>query len=171
MAKMAEQNREMLTKMNQGKDIAAATPATMKGFVPETLAGMKRTSISAEQNQAMGINMTHAEAQFEGENGASLDVSITDVGNMSGPMRMGMVGWTMAQYSRETDNGYEKTGTYNGYKGMEEYNTADKRGTIRVFVAERFIIEVNGSSITMETIKQALGQIDLKKMASLGSGS
>ena len=96
MAKIAEQNREMLTKMNQGKDIAAVTAATMKGFVPETLAGMKRTSISAEQNQAMGINMTHAEAQFEGENSASLDVSITDVGNMSGPMKMGMVGWTMA---------------------------------------------------------------------------
>jgi hypothetical protein len=171
MSNLAAQNREALTQMNQGRQITALTAASLKGLLPETLAGMARTSASAERNQMMGIDMSTAEGQYEGQNDASIGLTITDVGNMSGPMRMGMVGWTMAEYNRETDTGYEKTGVYSGYKGMEEYDTESKSGTIRVFVADRFVIEVDGSNITMDTLKQALGQMDLKKIASMASGS
>jgi hypothetical protein len=168
---MAEQNRQALAQMNQGKQIAAVTAASLKGQLPETLAGMKRTGASAERNQMMGIDMTIAEGQYEGQNDASVGLTITDVGNLSGPMRMGMVGWTMAEYSRETDTGYEKTTTYSGYKGTEEYDNESKSGTIRVFVADRFIVELEGSNTTMDALKKALSQIDLKKIASLASGS
>lgn len=171
MATMAAQTRENLAQMNQGKDIQAVTTDSLKGLLPETLAGMKRTDASAEHNEMMGMNMTKAEGQYEGENDASLSLTITDVGNMSGPVKMGMAGWTMAQYNRQTDTGYEKTTTYDGYKGLEEYNTQDKSGTIHVFVADRFIIELDGSNMTIDTMKQALSQLDLKKIASLASGS
>lgn len=171
MAAVAEQNRQILTQMNQGKQIVAVTPDTLKGTLPATLAGMTQTGASAEQNQAMGINLTHAEGEYAGQNDASLSLQVTDVGNLSGPMKMGMVGWTMAQYDRKTDSGYEKTGTYSGYKGMEEYDNESKSGTIRVFVADRFVIELSGSNTSMDTIKQALGQIDFKKLTSLVSGS
>lgn len=167
----AEKNREILTQMNQGKEIAAVTVETIKTLLPQTLAGMKQADASAERNQMMGIDMTLAEAQYTGDDDASIDLTITDVGNLTGPMRMGMVGWTMAQYSRETDTGYEKTGTYGGYKGVEEYDKENKTGAIRVFVADRFIVEVNGSNVTMDTLKKALEQVDLKKAASLVSGS
>ncbi len=171
LSAVAEQNRQVLTQMNQGKQITAVTPDTLKGFLPQTLAGMAQTNASAEQNQAMGINLTHAEGEYAGQNDASLSLQVTDVGNLSGPMKMGMVGWTMAQYDRKTDAGYEKTATYSGYKGVEEYDNESKSGTIRVFVADRFVIELNGSNTSMDTIKQALGQIDFKKISALGSGS
>lgn len=170
-AAAAEQNRQILTQMNQGKQITAVTPDTLKGMLPKTLAGMTQTNASAEQNQAMGINLTHAEGEYAGQNDASLSLQLTDVGNLSGPMKMGMVGWTMAQYDRKTDTGYEKTATYSGYKGMEEYDNESKSGTIRVFVADRFVLELTGDNTSMDTIKQALNQIDLKKLASLASGS
>ncbi len=167
----AEKNREVLTQMNQGKEITAVTAETIKGLLPETLAGMKQVDASAERNQMMGMDISHAEAQYTGDGDASIDLTITDVGNLSGTMRMGMVGWTMAQYSRETDTGYEKTGTYSGYKGMEEYDKESQSGTIRVFVADRFIVEMNGNNMTMDDLKKALEQVDLKKAASLVSGS
>jgi len=171
MADIAAKNRETLTQMNQGKEIAAVTTATLKGLLPDTLAGLKRTGASAQQNQIMGMDMSHAEGQYEGDNDASLELKITDIGNMSGAMRMGMVGWTMAQYNRETDTGYEKTGTYGGFKGMEEYDNESKHGTIRVYVADRFIVEIDGNSMTMDALKKALDQVDLKKVAALASGS
>lgn len=171
LAAAAEQNRQVLTQMNQGKQITAVTADTLKGILPKTLAGMTQTDASAEQNQAMGISLTHANGQYAGQNDASLSLQLTDVGNLSGPMKMGMVGWTLAQYDRKTDTGYEKTATFNGYKGMEEYDNESKSGTIRVFVADRFILELTGDNTSMDTIKQALSQIDLKKLASLASGS
>ena len=67
--------------------------------------------------------------------------------------------------------GYEKTITYKGYKGMEEYDNSEKDGGIRVFVADRFVVEVHGNQTSMDEIKKAMDEIDLKKMASLVSGS
>jgi hypothetical protein len=172
-AKMAEQNRQALTQMNKGKAIQAVTGETLKALLPADLPGMKRTDASAERTQMMGVDMSKAEGRYsQGENGeGNITVTITDAGNMSGPMRMGMAGWAMTQYSRETDNGYEKTMTYKGYKGMEEYNKSDRNGTVRIFVAERFIVEVDGNGVTMDTLKQALDKIDLAKLSSAASGS
>jgi len=169
-SKIAEQNRQILTQANQGKVITAVSADKIKTLLPETLVGMKRISLSAEKNQMAGVDMSFAEGEYEGQEGTSINLTITDVGNLSGPMKLGMAGWTMAQYSRETDRGYEKTDTYSGYKGMEEYDKENKSGTIRVFVAERFVVELNGNGLTMDTLKQALNQLDLKKVAA-ASGS
>jgi len=172
-AKMAEQNRQALTQMNKGKVIEAVTGDTLKALLPADLPGMKRTNASAERNQMMGMDMSMAEGEYsQGDDGeGNINIKITDTGNLSGPMRMGMAGWTMAQFSRETDNGYEKTMTYKGYKGMEEYNKNDKSGTVRVFVADRFMVEVDGNGITMDALKQALDKIDLAKLSGAASGS
>jgi hypothetical protein len=171
MAKVAEQNRQALTQMNQGKTIEAMPAATLKALLPADLPGMKRTNASAERNQAMGIDISTAEGQYEATDGQGANVSLrlTDVSSMSGPMRMSMAGWAMAEFSRETDTGYEKTTTFSGHKAFEEYNTADKRGTVRVFVVERFIVEIEGEGITMDALKQMLGKVDLKKLAAAGS--
>ena len=57
-AKMAEQNRQTLTQMNQGKVIEAMPAATLKELLPADLPGMKRTNASAERNQTMGVDMS-----------------------------------------------------------------------------------------------------------------
>jgi hypothetical protein len=92
-----------------------------------------------------------------------------DTGNLSGAMRMSLTAWTVGQYNRETDNGYEKTTTYAGYKGVEEYDKQKQAGAFRIFVANRFVVEMEGSGTTMEAIKEAMAKIDLKKLAASGS--
>ena len=169
-AKMAEQNRQALTQMNQGKVIEAMPAATLKELLPADLPGMKRTNATAERNQAMGVDMSNAEGRYEATDGqgARVSIKLTDIGNVSGPMRMGMTGWAMAQFNRETDTGYEKTTTISGYKAVEKYNTQDKRGSLRLFVAERFIVEIEGNGVTMDVLKEMLGKVDLKKLAAAG---
>jgi hypothetical protein len=131
---------------------------------------MKRTDASAERTQTMGFDLAYATGQYQSEDGnANVRISIMDLGNMSGEMRTGMTAWTMMQYSRETDTGYQKTTTYGGYKGMEEYDKTNQTGAIRVFVADRFVVAAEGNGATMDMLKQALDKIDLKKLASLGS--
>ena len=169
-AKMAEQNRQALAEANQGKVIEAVSGATLKELLPAELPGMKRTSASGERNQSMGIDISNAEGRYEATDGqgARVMIKFTDVGNMSGQVRLGMASWAMAQYSRETDTGYEKTTTFNGYKAFEKYNTQDKEGTVSVWVADRFIVQVDGNGVTMDTLKQMLGKVDLKKLAAAG---
>lgn len=165
MADAAAQTQQTLTQMNQGQTVEALSPAVIKEYLPAELSGFTRTDASAERNQMGGVDIAVASGEYEGANGASLSVQVTDAGNLSGPMKMALTSWAMNQYSRETDTGYEKVTTYDGYKAMEQYDNETKDGTLRVFVANRFVVEVDGSQVTMDTIKQAMGQIDLKKLA------
>ncbi len=170
-AKMAEQNRQTLAQMNEGKVVEAVSAATLKELLPADLPGMKRTSASGERNQTMGVDVSNAEGRYEATDGqgASVSIRLTDVGSMTGPVRMGMASWAMMQYSRETDTGYEKTTTFNGYKATEEYRTQNKSGTIRVWVADRFIVEIDGNNVTMDALKEMLGKLDFKKLAAAGA--
>ena len=169
--KMAEENRKALTEANQGKVIEAVPAATLKALLPAELPGMKRSEASAERTQMMGMDMSNAEGRYNAtdNSGADVQIKLTDTGNMSGSMRLSMNAWTMGQYSRETDTGYEKTTTISGYKGMEKYDTQNKEGSLQILVADRFIVEVSGYGVTMETLKQAVDKIDLKKLAACGS--
>jgi hypothetical protein len=172
MAQLAAKNTETLKAMNQGKDIEPISLDTLKNLLPETLAGMKQTSRDAERVNMMGINVASANARYHTDGGdAEFEVEITDVGNVSGPMRMGLTGWALHQYERQTDTGYEKTTTYEGCKAVEEYDRQDQQGTLRIFVSDRFIVEVTGTQTTMDTIKEAMKQIDIKAIKALASGS
>jgi len=170
-AKMAEDNRKALAEMNQGKDIESVPGATLKALLPTELPGMKRTDATAERTQTMGIDMSSAEGEYSAtdNSGGNVLIKMTDTGNMSGSMRMGMSAWTMGQYSRETDTGYEKTTTINGCKAMEKYDTQNKEGSLEILVGDRFIVVIQGYDVTMETIKQAVDKIDLKKLAACDS--
>jgi hypothetical protein len=170
-AKMAEQNRQTLVQMNQGKEVQAVAGATLKDLLPSELPGMKRTKASSEKVNTMGVDMSKAEGRYEAADGgeARMRITFTDLGNLTGPMRTTMVAWTAAQYNRETDSGYEKTTTYSDCKAVEKYNTGTHRGSLRVFVADRFVVEAEGTGLTMDAIKEMLGKVDLKKLATAGS--
>ena len=162
----AAQTRQALKETNQGKDIQPVEMEALKGLLPADLAGMKRTDASAEHNQMMGFDMATAKAEYQAED-SSIQITIVDYGNLSGSMKMGLAGWSMTQYSRETDTGYEKTMTYKGYKGMEKYDKETKSGSVQLFVKDRFMVTVEGNQITMDALKNATDKVDLKKLESL----
>src|SRR5207244_3625129 len=110
-----------------------------------------------------GFNVAKAEGEYRGETEGNIDITITDMGNMSGLTAMA-AGWAMVDLDKETDTGYEKTTTYNGQKAHEQYNREGHHGEISVLVANRFIVEVKGNSVTMDNIKSALGKIDIGKL-------
>jgi hypothetical protein len=170
-AKMAEENRQALAQMNQGKVVEAVSGATLKELLPAELPGMKRTNASGDRNQMMGVDVSTAEGQYEATDGqgASVYIKITDIGGVAAPTRMGMTSWARMQYNSETDTGYQKTITFNGYQGVEEYHTQAKSGTIHVWVADRFIVEIDGEQVSMDTLKEMGGKLDFKKLAAAGS--
>jgi len=171
LAKPAEQNHQALTQMNDGKVIKVVPAATLKDLLPADLPGMQRTDASARQNQTIGVEISIADGQYAATDGgnARVRIMITDIGSLGGSLRMGMASWTAAQSSHETDTGYEKVTVYEGHKAFEEYNTQNLRGALRVLVADRFLVEVEGNGVTMDALKQMLGKVDLRKLAAAGS--
>ena len=78
---------------------------------------------------------------------------------------MVMTYWATIDVDNGNDSEYEKTTTYQGCRAFEEYNHGGPSGTITVLAADRFLMEVSGSRVAIETLKKAAGEVDLKRLA------
>jgi hypothetical protein len=163
---------EAMKKMGEAFGAAAGKKVTpvdfreLKVLLPEELPGMKRTRAEGERAAAMGVNISKAEGEYKKE-GSSVHISLMDMGTLSGMAALATVGWAMAEIDKETETGYEKTSTYQGYKSHEEYNRQSKDGEVTVLVADRFVVEVRGNNLPMEGITAALAAVDLSKLAAM----
>ena len=137
----------------------------LKNLLPAGIGAMKRTSSEGEKGGGFGFLVSHAEARYEGDGGHAT-VKITDPGNLSGMAAMAAM-WMNLELDKESDTGYEKTGTANGRRFHEKYDKASKSGEYTVIVANRFIVEVDGSGIDMATMKKALEQVNIAKLESM----
>jgi roadblock/LC7 domain-containing protein len=141
-------------------------PKKLKELLPADADGLHRKEASSEKTAAMGFGISTANGRYSDDNNASIDVNIIDVAG-TGVAMMGMAAWTLASVDKETDDGYEKTTEYDGYKAYEKYNNKNQDGEISVMVANRYIVEVKGSNVSIDKIKATLKDIDLDKLKGL----
>jgi hypothetical protein len=152
---------------NGGKKVETVDYKILKDMLPADLSGMKRTDATGEKNSAMGMQISNAEGRYSNDNGASMTIKITDIGSMTGLAGMAAYAWAATEIDRESDNGYEKTSNFNGFKSHEKYDKSSKSGDISVLVGNRFVAEVSGNDVDMNAMKDALSKIDLKKLDSM----
>jgi len=147
---------------------AAAEPVDfreLKNLLPADIGALKRKSAEGQKGGGFGIVVSHAEGRYEGD-GGNVDLKITGPGDLSGFAAMAAM-WMNIELDRETDIGYEKTGTANGRRFHEKYDRNAKSGEYTVVVANRFLVEVDGHGIDMPTMKKAVDQVNLAKLESM----
>lgn len=158
-----------LGALMQGSTNAAATLVDfrdLKAMLPAELPGYRRTAAGGERTGAMGISIAKAEGSYESGYGARVTIRLTDTGGTGLASMMG-AGIEMADIDRESDDGYERSTTIAGQKAIEEYNTRRKSGSVKMFVAKRFLVEIEGDEVAPETLTEAATLIDLAKLATL----
>jgi hypothetical protein len=162
------QAMQMLGGQNaNGQRIEPVNFRELKALLPEALPGFKRTEAKGEKAGAMGMVVSQASANYSGEDGAHLDIKLLDIGNLAGPLGLGLAGWASVEIDRETETGYEKSTVLGSNKAFEKYDTRSKHGEVKVLVGNRFIVEVRGRNVQVDDIKAAVGKLDLVKLAAL----
>lgn len=149
---------------NGGKKVETVDYKVLKDMLPADIGGMKRTDASGEKTSAMGMQISNAEGRYRNDAGASMTVKITDIGSMTGLAGMAAYAWSATEIDRESESGYEKTSTFNGFKSHEKYDKSSKSGDISVLVGGRFVAAVEGNDVDMDALKHALSKVDLKKL-------
>ncbi len=137
----------------------------LKALLPGKVAGMDQSDLEGQTSGTMGFTISQASADYRTDD-KSIEISILDAGGMPAAV-MGMAAWSMATIDKETSKGYEKTGTFDGYKSYEKFDNDGKNGQISLLVANRFIVNVEGDRVDMGDLKSAVKQIDLKKLSKL----
>jgi len=164
-AQAAAAGQMMGALLGGGDKVEALAPDMLKPFVPETLAGLKRTDVSAERNGAMGMQFSQANANYSDEAGHSLHLEIGDMGSAKG--LTALAGWAGVESSKETDHGYDKTYQQNGRLTHEEWNTQSKYGEYSIVLGDRFTVKVTGNVDSIDQLKGAVGSLNLGGLEAL----
>ncbi len=173
MEEMAKGMEEMAKALGQMSDevvdskVEPVDYKDLKSLLPGDLRGLNRTDASGEKTSALGMKISQATAEYENNDGGSIEIEITDMGNMNKLVRMTQLAWLATDIDQEGDSGYEKTTTIKGHRAFESWDKDQEYGQVTLFVAERFVVKVDGNNVDMDDIKKAVDKIDLNKLAKM----
>ena len=145
--------------------VEALAPDRIKAFLPDSLGDLKRTSMSAERNNAMGMQISQASADYRGDNNQHISLEVSDTGGAKGFMAMAAA--MAPEEEKQTEHGYEKTYTADGNMVHESWDDQSKSGEYSVVVGKRFTVKATGNTDSIDQLKQAVASIDLGKLESL----
>lgn len=136
----------------------------LKDLLPKKLKKMQRVDIFGETSSMLGIKTSNARAEYEGKNEAQMEIKITDMGTIKGLASMAMAAWVAADIEKESDDGFERTIDYKGYKAYTKYSKSREHGEYKVLVAGRYLVEVEGEQVEMKLVERAIDKINIKKL-------
>ena len=161
-AQMAAAGEVMAALVTGGEQVQPVDHTLLKNMLPGDVAGLKRGEASSESSVIAGIKAAKAQADYSDEQGSTINVSITDMGSTKG---LGMLAsWAATELNRTTDSGYEKVYRSGSDMAHEEYDRENRQGSYTMLIANRFLMEANGSGVEMKTIKELLARINLAKL-------
>jgi hypothetical protein len=138
---------------------------TLTATLPGSLPGMKRTDAKGQNQGAVGVKTSSADADYQGDNGANVHIEISDMSGLSG--LMGLAGTLVQNTTSESDSGYERDKVISGRSVHEKYDVKSRKGDLSILLAKRFQVEITGDGVDMGSLEQALGQTDLARLESM----
>jgi len=137
----------------------------LKMLLPETVAGMQRTTANSSTGTFAGIAASGATATYSDGKGATIQLNVGDMGNIGGLAMIANLGASLT--SSESDEGYSKNVDVDGRKIHEQWTVAGKRSELFEIIDNRLAVTATGSGVDMDTALQALQTVDVAKFAQL----
>ena len=135
--------------------------AKMEALLPASIGSYQRTALESTGMGAMG---SQAEGTYTaGEN--SFQLKIIDMSAMGALAGMGAA--MGVQHNRQDADGYERTRSVDGQMQSEAWRKSDQHGKVGVVVANRFMIEAEGTAASIDELKAAVATIDQGNLLSL----
>jgi hypothetical protein len=153
------------TLLGGGSHVDPIGTDQLKQFVPESFAGLTKSRSSAEKNGIAGIMVSKAEATYSGS-GKDVTLTVTDTGGASG--LTAMAGWTGVENEHEDDYSAERTYKQDGRLIHEKRSkTTGGSNEFSIVLGDRFVVEAEATGVDFDTLKSAVGGLDLAKLESM----
>jgi hypothetical protein len=137
---------------------------TLKSFLPATLDGLARTETSSAGGQFAGFGASSAEAEYGG-GGKKMTLTVSDLG-AAGSL-VGLTGALGVSGDQETANSYSRVSQQDGRTVAEEYDRTAQHGSYGIVFGSRFMVHAEGSQVSMDELKQAVGSVDSARLEAL----
>ena len=154
------------TLLGGGRHVDPVAIDQLKPFVPETFAGLPKTSSNAEKNGFAGLAVSKAEATYGDRAEKSITLEVSDSGGMSG--LVGLAGWVGVQGEKEDDYGSEKTQKIGGRLVHEKISKkSGGENEFGIVLGDRFMVSAKGRGVDINTLKAAVAGLDLGKLEAM----
>lgn len=147
--------------------VKTVDPSVLKTFLPDTVAGLPRTEVSDQTAGTAGFGAANAEGVYS-KGDSRITLTVTDLSAMGAMARMATA--MGVQSDRETASGYEKVGNVNGRMTTEQWNRNSHSGKYGVLVANRFMIQAEGSGTSIDDLKAAVAAVNPDRFEGLAKG-
>ena len=143
----------------------------LKDLLPEKVDGLERTSFEGERTSIgfLGMQLSNAQARYE-DGDEWMEISISDLGTLTGIAKIGYTAWLQTEVDRESDRGFERTRKFRSggkeYPSFEKFEGTGDEGNceIQVWVAERFIVSIQGRHVEMGQCEDARDEISFRQL-------
>ena len=149
---------------NGGKTVLAVDPEKLKVFIPDQVDGMPRTALTSQSAGANGVSTSNVEAEYA-KDGAHITLRVTDLAAMGA--FAGLADAIGVQSTRQTAGGYQKVGKVDGRLTTEDWDNSGKSGKYGVLVANRFMVEAQGSAPDIDVLKAAVAAVGPDRLEAL----
>lgn len=152
------------TVISGGTGVEPVAIDALKPFVPETFAGMPKTSSNAERSGVAGLMVAKVETVY-GSGSKQVELEITDTGGAAA--LMGMASWLNVQGEKENDSRIERTRNEGGRMVHEEISKKGGRHKYSIVLASRYVVSAEGRGLDYNEMKGAVAKLDLAKLEAL----
>ena len=147
-------------------DKALVDSESLRALAPETIAGMTRKGLDIERVNAP-IKMVMMTARYENERDEDNKRITLQVANSPAlSVMFGFANFGIAEYDRSSDDGYEKLTRKGETMVMEEWKNTGA-GSYAQVIDQTFMVQAEGSSVTMEELKAAANAISVRDLKNL----
>jgi hypothetical protein len=136
----------------------------LKALLPEAIGELKRESVEAVDNPAMGMVGSTAKASYAaGEK--QVQLSITDMGGLGG--LASFAAWANMTVDRESNGEIEKVYKESGRTMRERYQKDGSHGEVSVILGNGVMVEATGHGIDPAALKAVVSGTPLGKLEAM----
>ena len=134
---------------------------TLKGLLPETLAGMKRDTYEVKSGEAMGVGTARARADYR-DGDRSVSIEINDLGGLAG--LASLANWANGTGEKETPTMTEKISRSGNRTVRERAEKDGSEAAYSLILANGVIVEARGRGMDLAALRGVVDGLDLARL-------
>lgn len=155
------------TAVTGGKAVEPVQLDVLKPLLPETFAGLPKTSQRSDRSGVAGLMAAKVRNEYADAAGKRVTVEVVDTGGAAG--LMGIAAWAAAMSTTESedDNRIERMRRDGNRLVREEISKKGGTNHYSVILADRFIVQADGTGVDINALKSGVSSLDLGRIESL----
>ena len=133
-------------------------------FLPDKVEGYVAEKPGGSSAAAMGFKLSEVSRTYHRGTESGTETVTVKITDGAGNQFFAAAHAAGTQFSHQTDDGYEKGFILDGFPAVEKFTADTKDGSLNVFIAGRYLVEVTTSGLESPTLEEWWKKIDTKKL-------